>query len=152
MTMTVNSLGKSSADMPTYLEIEPFIPSWFHDNGCSIPGPRWLWALLFGWSDYYEMSRICRVHDALYYLAFLEGWEFSWMDKEEKDHVLWEGCCMYGISKWKRKLVTWGLNTKIAEEIYERLRDESQIVDKTWKRYIYRKKQQLGISKITGWE
>jgi hypothetical protein len=150
--MKVNSLKFDSENLPTWQEIEPYIPNWFHDNGCSFPGPKWLWALLFRWKAFYLMSRICRVHDALYYLGQLEGWEFSWMDKEEMDYVLWEGIHCYGLEK-RANVVEWGLEREVSEKIFDRLNDLGDALDlNNWANYVARKKQQLKIQEITGWE
>ena len=151
--MKTNSLLKfHSGELPSWQEVEPFIPSWLHDDGCSFPGPKWVWAMLFGWKDWYEMSRVCRVHDALYYLGQIEGWEFSWMDKEDMDYILWAGIFSYGIEK-RANLVYWGLDGKISEKVFdEKSAIAESLGDTNWTNYVDRKKKQLGITEITGWE
>ena len=151
--METNSLKfkQDSGNLPTWQEIEPYIPTWFIDNGCSFPGPRWIWALLFRWKAYYSMTRVCRVHDALYFLGQLEGWEFSWMDKEEMDYVLWAGIHEFGYEK-RAGIVEWGLTTKISENIFDEIGEEAKAIYGTWDSYVCAKKGQLNIQVKTGWE
>ena len=150
--METNSLQMDSSNLPIWQEIEPYIPHWFLDNGCSFPGPKWIWALVFGWKPFYEMSRVCRVHDALYYLGQIEGWEFSWMDKEEMDQVLEDGIIFFGHPK-KAKLVAWGLTKKISDKIFDEIGQLTFAMDlSNWDNYVSRKKQQLNITEVTGWE
>ena len=152
--MEVNSLKfkEDSGVLPTWKEIEPYIPSWLVDDGCSFPGPTWVWVLVFGWKVWYEMSRICRVHDALYYLGQIEGWEFSWMDKEEMDYVLWEGIYSYGSPK-RAGIVAWGLDGRVSEKIFDEKASIAVVMgDTDWKTYVCRKKAQHNIQRVTGWE